>query len=272
MTTPTGPEPSRRYESLTDLENALAVLTPDEVLALRAFLPPDGTEGTWGHDPEPPRPLGRVLDAEWDPASEPHLARAVAEVTALHSVLWSRHARPYDQRDVFACTGMAIAGLIMSDPVFDGDPRLRAKNAFGLYSAATKVDPYPGEWPPDDTGSDGNSAAKAARALGWIGSWANARTADDLNRLLQRGPAAIGVPWYGSFNEPDRWGTIHLAANADVIGGHEFEVCGWSMENDMYRAANSWGTGWGDNGYFNIPGTIVRRLFTEGADCTQVYQ
>lgn len=254
--------------TLAEIEAELSTLTPEDVEALRALLPDDGTEGEWDHDIEPPRPMGRVLDVEWDDRSDQYAPRRLGE---LHSVRYERAAKCWDQGDVGACTGFAIGGLVMTTPVYDGVPKLRAKQCFNIYSRATSVDAYRGTWPPTDTGSDGNSAARAARDLGYIRSWSNGRTVEDLNTLLQQGAVAVGWPWYSSFNEPDSLGRIHLAANAVVIGGHEFDIVGWSIENDMYDAANSWGTLWGVAGYFQIPGAIVRRMYTEGADCTQVY-
>lgn len=258
-------EPRERYASLDEIEAALADLTPDEIEALRQFIADDAVEADWDHDPEPPRALGRTLDPERDPR-----ARTVAPPRELSSVLWERRARPWDQDNVGACTGFAIGGLVMTNPN-EAVIRLRAKHCFGIYSVATSLDPYPGRYPPTDTGSDGHSAAKAARNLGYCRAWTNGYTIDDLNAMLQLGPVAVGTPWYSSFNRPDSIGTIHLAASAYIVGGHEWEVVGWDILADMYRAANSWSPEWGDNGYFNVPGVLMRRLFTEQSDCTQVY-
>ncbi len=38
------------------------------------------------------------------------------------------------------------------------------------------------------------------------------------------------------------------------MGSHAVKVIGWGVENDVkyWIAANSWGGGWGENGFFRI--------------------
>ena len=38
-----------------------------------------------------------------------------------------------------------------------------------------------------------------------------------------------------------------------VVGGHAVVLVGYNDAVDRFRVRNSWGTGWGQNGYFEIP-------------------
>jgi C1A family cysteine protease len=37
------------------------------------------------------------------------------------------------------------------------------------------------------------------------------------------------------------------------LGGHEVCIVGYDDDNQWFEVANSWGTGWGDNGFFYVP-------------------
>jgi hypothetical protein len=38
----------------------------------------------------------------------------------------------------------------------------------------------------------------------------------------------------------------------EVVGGHAVPIIGWNDEHDSWYCKNSWGTDWGQNGYFEI--------------------
>jgi len=70
------------------------------------------------------------------------------------------------------------------------------------------------------------------------------------NSLYQnKTPVALGMNWYKSY-KPDKTGRLPLPeGNAE---GHAISYVGWEEDNkDWFR--NSWGTSWGNNGYFYIP-------------------
>src|SRR4051794_12626253 len=76
-----------------------------------------------------------------------------------------------DQGQIGSCTGHAGTNALASaafwtagqSAIGTSDPHLYAVE---LYSDATKVDPWPGQYTPDDTGSDGLSIAKVLLARG----------------------------------------------------------------------------------------------------------
>jgi C1A family cysteine protease len=41
--------------------------------------------------------------------------------------------------------------------------------------------------------------------------------------------------------------------NEQVLGGHAVICCGYDDVAKRFRVANSWGTGWGQKGFFTIP-------------------
>ncbi|MGH3784259.1 MAG: hypothetical protein ACRDRO_27470 [Pseudonocardiaceae bacterium] len=65
------------------------------------------------------------------------------------------------------------------------------KFAVMLYSDATRVDPYPGSYPPSDTGSSGLAICKILASRGTIRGYQGARSADGFLTLLQAGPVRL---------------------------------------------------------------------------------
>jgi hypothetical protein len=177
-----------------------------------------------------------------------------------------------DQGQLGSCTGNAAVGAVGTKPLFDalpsGHPELDEDLAVKVYSAATALDPYDGQYPPDDTGSDGLSAAKACKNLGLISGYLHATSLDAMQSALQDTPVIVGVNWYEGFDDPDSNGLVKVSGK--VRGGHEFEVVGVDMENQLFHAVNSWGTSWGKNGHFWFSFDSMTRLLSEDGDCTQL--
>ena len=46
--------------------------------------------------------------------------------------------------------------------------------------------------------------------------------------------------------------TYHASTSGDVIGGHCVQIIGYDDAQHCWLAKNSWGTGWGENGFFRI--------------------
>src|SRR3954452_5461840 len=84
-----------------------------------------------------------------------------------------------DQGDLGSCTGNAGTGALGTQPFFDAagsevlghaahDAAAGEHFAVGLYEDATRVDGYPGVYPPDDTGSSGLAICKVLKKRGTI--------------------------------------------------------------------------------------------------------
>lgn len=191
-----------------------------------------------------------------------------ARAAAPKSVMWERRVPVWDQGALGACVGFAFVGMLCTDPFFR--EYLKPKNARGLYSAATRLDSFPGEWPDDDTGTSALAAAKAARRLGWIRGYQHAFGLAHALAALAVAPVVTGIPWYDSMFTPDRWGRLRVTANAEPVGGHEVLIVGCDVAKGIVRVCNSWGPGWGDGGYAWMTFDVWDRLLHEGGDVTTV--
>ena len=213
--------------------------------------------------------LGRRLDAAQH--HDPRSLRYLVPATAVESKDWERRIPILDQGALGSCTGNAAVGALGTQPLYDALPEgtvLDEALAVRIYSEATKIDPYDGEYPPDDTGSDGLSVAKVCKRLGLISGYLHATSVDAMCRALQTGPVIVGVNWYEGFDQPDENGIAVVGGR--LRGGHEFEVVGLDVKRRLFYAVNSWGRSWGQSGYFWFSFDDMARLLSEGGDCTQL--
>jgi hypothetical protein len=184
--------------------------------------------------------LGRHLEPTHDPAS-----RAFpAETAPLKTVFHQHHGPILNQRDLGACTGFSTATALDTDPLIPAGRRLlNGDDAKGIYSWATHHDPYPGVWPPTDTGSSGLAVAKAAKHLGLIGSYRHAFGLQHVLGALAARPLIVGIPWLSGMFTPGRDGV--LSVTGSVEGGHEIALIGLDVENELVVVPNTWSETWG---------------------------
>lgn len=83
------------------------------------------------------------------------------------------------------------------------------------------------------------------------------QTLGQLKGCLAEGyPFVFGFTLYQSFESPQvaRNGIVPLPSLGEsVLGGHATLAVGYSDTNNRFIVQNSWGTEWGDGGYFYIP-------------------
>lgn len=234
-----------------------------------------------------PHALGRHVNH--DPRSL-HFAAGVLPMSAIQTVQWTRRAPIFNQGQLGSCTGNAGTGLLGTDragqtgatsvTITDtaaaaskgtftaGTHVLDETFAVSLYSLATKMDPYAGQYPPTDTGSDGLSIAKALKLLGLADSYSHAFSQQALDSALQFGPVIIGVEWLNSMFDTDTAGVIKVDASSGVAGGHEIEITGLDVAQGLYTVANSWGESWGKGGYGYFRATDMAWLLSQQGDVT----
>jgi hypothetical protein len=190
------------------------------------------------------RGLGRLVEhderSRYYPWAEAHLPIA--------SVQWPRLSPILDQGELGSCTGNAMAGWLGTAPYAkdpSGSVRFNEALAVELYSLATKLDGFPGQYPPEDTGSSGLAVAKAARKLGFIKTFTWCYSTDALMRRLQHGPVIVGTVWLAGMMAVDSAGFVDVSG--EEVGGHEYLIRGLHVDGDRshFVCDNSWSTGWG---------------------------
>lgn len=69
-------------------------------------------------------------------------------------------------------------------------------------------------------------------------------------------PIVFGFTVYSAFESPQvaSSGIVPMPSPADqVVGGHAVVLVGYNDAVDRFRVRNSWGTSWGQSGYFEMP-------------------
>lgn len=190
---------------------------------------------------------------------------------ATTSIRHTRYIPVLDQGDLGSCTGNAATGNLGTGVYYATIPNtvtLDENEAVKLYSAATALDSYQGTYPPNDTGSDGLSVAKAAQQAGLISGYQHITSLNDAIAALQLGPIITGVNWYSSFDNPSKSGKVSITKSAYVRGGHEFVLDEVDVTNKLIGATNSWGESWGLKGRFYFSFADYERLLAEQGDAT----
>lgn len=205
--------------------------------------------------------LGRHL--QHDPKSWNYqAARAPQLVTTVHA----RKSKAFDQGNLGSCTGNAITGCLDTKPFTHA--RLGERTAVRLYEHATIIDGYPGQYPPDDTGTSGLAIAKAAKFYDYITTYRHAFGLQHALEALVIAPWIMGINWYDSMDSPDSNGFISITTGASVRGGHELEVSELNVEGQYVEGWQSWGD-WGPlHGKFRMSFEVLDRLLGEGGDVT----
>lgn len=202
-------------------------------------------------------PKGRI--PELDPASKlPRFAAALADPVTKE---WEHDGPVLDQtiRGIGGCTGYAAATFLNSEyaqELLFGSERRWFGNDTGdiLYHFATRRDPFPGVWMPDDTGSSGLAVCKALQKDFTIDGktaatgYGHAFGVKGLARRMAVSPALIGIPWPESMDQPDSSGYLrHEPGSEPIESGHEICVIGYHTEG-WFRVKNTWGSKWGGKG------------------------
>lgn len=194
---------------------------------------------------------------------EEHLTRR--STSKAKTVIWQRRAPIFDQGDLGSCTGNAAAGARGTDSKGrQGDASMNEDVAVDLYSLFTRLDPFPGQYKPDDTGSSGTAACKGMKQRGWISSYRWAFSLAGMLTALKEGPVLLGVAWTTEMDEPDANGRVTYGGT--VRGGHEFLCRGFDASENLFVFDNSWSTSFGDNGSFYMTPADVKKMLANNGD------
>jgi C1A family cysteine protease len=189
----------------------------------------------------------------------------------------------YDQGALGSCTGNAIAGafeydqlaekitdatpsrlfIYYNERVIEGtvDQDAGANIRDGLKSCAKQGACYESDWPYDIS----KFAQKPPRICYTDGVthrissyWHIPQTVSTLKAVLAGGrPFVFGITVYDSFESDVATSTGNIPMpdvnRENVLGGHALLCVGYDDRTGEFIFRNSWGVGWGNNGYGTIP-------------------
>lgn len=204
---------------------------------------------------------------------------------------WERRAPIWDQGALGSCTGHATAGLLATDGAnWAGRTAVMVKAAGdiragtypvdktlaeAIYGLNTELDPFPGEWPPEDTGSSGLACAKSLQALGLCDVYQHAFSLEATQAAIQNGPALLGTIWLNSMFDTKADGRVIVNQRSGVAGGHELLISGYEVPTGgttrgpgRWWLTNSWGTSWGKDGHGWVTDGELRWLLGQQGDVT----
>lgn len=193
---------------------------------------------------------------------------------------------PFDQGQLGSCTAQAIAAAVAYAMVRQGEALLMPSRLLIYYGervlentvqsdagaeirdgmkvvASTGVCPE-GEWPYDISRFTEQPPAQcyadAAKHLALIYQ-SVAQDAGALKAALAAGlPVVVGISVYESFESAAvaSSGVAPLpAAGEALLGGHAVLLVGFDDAAAVWRLRNSWGAGWGQQGYFTLPQSFL---------------
>lgn len=99
-----------------------------------------------------------------------------------------------------------------------------------------------------------------------IGSYNSVSDVNGIKQVLalKQQPVMIGMDVYPSFESADvaKTGIVPLPKKSEkILGGHAVTIVGYDDTRKWFVVANSWGTNWGDKGYFYLPYTYFTKGF-----------
>lgn len=237
------------------------------------------------HDPAYRYGLGRHVNHDPRSRAYPYL-RAGAGPVALNPIYHPREIPIFNQGQLGSCTGNAALGIMGTAPYYQalaqatetryptaaGQYPFTEEGAVTLYHDITANDPYDGTYPPDDTGSDGLSAAQTLQRAGIIPGYEHVFGVSQALAALQKFPLLVGTVWTESMFEPTPHGVMEVSG--EVVGGHEWIVDeyvpvqsrGGAASWDLIGGTTSWGTGFGVGGRFYLTVGNFDRLLRQDGD------
>jgi hypothetical protein len=232
------------------------------------------------YDPSDPR-LGRHVRHDSRSLNYEFLPRDAAPQKK--DTFWDSAIPPLNQGDVGSCTGNATAQWMntnFADSVrtttHKGQPLLEA-DALEIYSVGTKLDHTPGAYPPDDTGCDGVSVAKAGKKLGYLDSYKHTFSFTAFQAAIEITPTINGTVWTKTMFKPHN-GLVKVGklVDSNIAGGHEYLAAGIDWSEEVFIFRNSWGDqdawpGCQPGGYFAIGFADYQKLLAEQGDVTVLH-
>jgi len=188
----------------------------------------------------------------------------------------------YDQGSLGSCTANAIAAAFEFDQIRQGLKEFRPSRLFIYYNERAmegNVDKDAGayirdgmkslaklgvadekEWPYVEhkfTQKPPSSVYEVAVKTKVLEYARVEQTLESMKACLNEGyPFVFGFVVMSSFQYPDvaMTGQMHMPGPYDfVMGGHAVQAVGYDDKREVFVVRNSWGSSWGDKGYFYMP-------------------
>lgn len=232
------------------------------------------------YQPEDPR-LGRHIHHDSRSLDFAYLPRGAKPKK--QNTFWNSNDAPLNQGRLGACTGNAVAQWLNTQfaaPVralTHHNQFLAESDALKIYSLGTQLDGTPGSYPPNDTGCDGNSVAKAGVKLGYLAGYSHTFSFPALQAALETTPVICGTVWTHTMFKPvNGLVTVGKLNDSTIAGGHEYLGCGIDFAEQVVIFRNSWGDqatwpGCQPGGYFAIGFADYQRLLAEQGDVTVLH-
>lgn len=164
-----------------------------------------------------------------------------------------------DQGSTPQCVAYSLSHFYVDGPVTHKVNALPPPGK--IYTRAQALDGLP---MPHD-GTTVRAGAKVLQALGVIDSYRWAFDLDSvLAHLLHVGPVVVGSVWYEQMFTPDKTGLLHVAG--PPVGGHAYVWDGVNTLSRRIRVKNSWGRGWGRDGFASLSFEDAARLLHEDGE------
>lgn len=199
------------------------------------------------------------------------------------NTFWNSSAKPLNQGQLGSCTGNATAQWLNTSfaaPVRAATHHgryLTEGDAVAIYSLGTRLDNVAGQYPPDDTGCNGISVAKAAEQLGYLDGYKHTFSFSSLQAALEITPAIVGTVWTNTMFHPTN-GLVSVGplTDSNIAGGHEYLAAGLDFTEEAVIFRNSWGDqadwpGCKPGGYFAVGFKDYAALLEAHGDVTVLH-
>jgi hypothetical protein len=188
------------------------------------------------------------------------------KTTPLRTVQHRRYdPRPEPNQDIGCCTMVAECMMANTKGNRVRGKVLNMQDAEEGYSLATQLDPWEGSYPPNDTGSSGLAAAKAAVQLGIATDYVWYFSVEEVLQALQLHPVSFGGIWtWDMFNCTQDHPVIY--PTGEIAGGHQWLLSGYLANDHMIAGECWWGPVFGRNGRFYISVDDFRTLMEQDGD------
>lgn len=169
---------------------------------------------------------------------------------------------PNPNQRVGCCTGVAKCSQLNAIGNRVRGRVLDMQDAESIYSENTKIDPWPGTWPPTDTGSSGLASAKTAQAMGLAGEyrWLFGGADEVVQNVVEGRVISVGTWWHWDMFRQDADGRVKPTGG--LAGGHQYVIRGYDADKD-WVLGRCW---WGEFRDFWLARSDLDTLLRDGGD------